>query len=109
MAISGDDVSGWLDSLTDFDLSERRRAAEQRKARAEQTLARLSADARKIDMRRKIVVGAAAIAVARRDADFARRLRAVLDAAVTAPRDRATLGLDPLPSAEAPLLCDDRR
>ncbi len=93
MTISGDDVSGWLDSLTDSDLSERRRAAEQRRARAEQTLARLSADSRKIDVRRKIVVGAAVIAVARRDADFARRLRDLLDGELAAARDRTLVGL----------------
>jgi hypothetical protein len=95
MTISGADVSGWLDSLTDGDLSERRRAAEQRRARAEQTLARLSADSRRIDARRKIVVGGALIAAARRDQEIRAILYRLLNTEIVAPRDRALLGLPP--------------
>lgn len=95
MTISGADVSGWLDSLTDGDLSQRRRAAEQRRARAEQTLARLSADSRKIDTRRKIVIGGALMAAARRDQEIRALLYRLLNAEITPPRDRALLGLPP--------------
>ncbi|HYG88177.1 MAG TPA: hypothetical protein VD978_18175 [Azospirillum sp.] len=111
MTISEDEVSGWLASLDGGDLSKRRRAAEQRLARAQQLLSRLGGDQRRADTRRKILVGGSVLAVARRDPDFARLLRTVLDAAVTAPRDRATLGLDLLRSAgaDAPALYDDRR
>lgn len=97
MAISGDDVSGWLDSLTDFDLSERRRAAEQRKAKAEQTLARLDADQRKVDTRRKIVLGGIIIAAARRDTSFAALIRSLVEAELQQDRDRRLFGLDLLP------------
>jgi hypothetical protein len=97
MTISGDDLSVWLDSLTDSDLSERRRAAERRRARAEQTLARLGVDQRKRDTRLKIVVGAAVMSVARRDPDFARRLRDLLDCELSALRDRVLVGLQPRP------------
>lgn len=99
MTISAETVSNWLDSLSDGDLAERRRAAEKRRARAEQTLVRLNSDARKLDVRRKIVLGGAVIAAARRDADFRGRLRSILDAAVILPRDRAVLGLGPLDTA----------
>ncbi|NYZ13285.1 hypothetical protein HL658_12045 [Azospirillum sp. RWY-5-1] len=95
MTISDSGIAGWLDSLTDGDLADRRRAAEQRRARAEQTLARLSADSRKIDTRRKIVLGGALMAAARRDQEIRAVLYRVLNAEIVAPRDRALLGLPP--------------
>lgn len=105
-----EEIGEWLDSLRDTEIEARRKSAEQRKARAEQALARLGADQRKVDARKKIVIGAAVMSVARRDADFARLLRGVLNGAVTAPRDRSMLGLDPLLSAGADglVLCEDR-
>lgn len=96
MTISENNLTNWLDGLPDDELSARRRAAEQRRARAEQALARLNTDARKIDIRRKIVVGGAVMMIARRDDRFRRLLFEALNGAVTAPRDRALLGLPPL-------------
>lgn len=90
-----DEFAGWLDSLSDIDIQERRQAALKRKARAEIALNRLGADARKIETRRKIVVGAAVMALARREPDFARQLRFILDSELTASRDRIVVGLDP--------------
>lgn len=97
MTITESFVDDWLVSLSDGDLGQRRRAAEQRLARTQQALARLNVDQRKIETRRKIVLGGAVFAAARRDADFRARLRAVLDVAVTTPRDRTLLSLAPLP------------
>lgn len=91
-------VGDWLAGLSGDDLSARRAAAEQRLARSQQALARLNVDQRKIDTRRKIILGGAVIAAARRDSDFRARLRDVLDATVTVPRDRALLGLPPVPA-----------
>ncbi|WP_448190000.1 hypothetical protein [Azospirillum sp. sgz301742] len=112
MTISEDEVADWLASLDDGDLSERKRLAEARRVRAEQALARLGQDQRKIDTRRKIVVGSSVLAAARRDPESSKFLYRVLNAAVTMPRDRALLGLDPLPPADAgagaPAQCDDR-
>ncbi len=99
MTISGNDMANWLDGLSDDELSVRRRIAEQRRARAEQALARLNADARKTDTRRKIVVGGAVMLAARRDDRFRGLLFDTLNAVVVTPRDRAILGLPPLPSA----------
>lgn len=93
MTISELGISDWLDSLTDGALAERRMAAERRLAKSQQVLARLSADKRKIDTRRKIVLGGAVMAAARRDAGFRALLRRILDDALTVPRDRALLGL----------------
>lgn len=104
MTISGDDLSVWLDCLTDSDLSERRRAAEQRRARAEQMLARLGVDQRKRDTRRKILLGSAVIAAARRDSSFAARIRSLLEAELQQDRDRGLFGLDPLPSNALPTM-----
>lgn len=99
MTISESFAGDWLASLDDGDLVQRRRAAEQRLARSQQALARLNADQRKIDTRRRIVLGAAVVAAARRDPDFRARLRDVLNAVMTVPRDRALLGLPSLPNA----------
>lgn len=98
MTISGNDVANWLDGLSDDELSARRRIAEQRRARAEQALARLNADARKTDTRRKIVVGGAVMSAARKDDRFRGLLFEALNAVIVTPRDRAILGLPPLPS-----------
>ncbi|MFD1623513.1 hypothetical protein [Azospirillum griseum] len=96
MTITESFVDDWLVSLSDGDLGQRRRAAEQRLARSQQVLARLNMDQRKIETRRKIVLGAAVLTAARGDSEFRDRLHAVLNEAVTAPRDRALLGLAPL-------------
>ena len=109
MTISGDDVPGWLHSLSDGDLSERRKAAERRKAKAEQALARLGVNQRKVDTRRKIVLGGAIIAAARRDSSFAARLRSLLEAELQHDRDRRLFGLDPLPSNALPTMPVDVR
>lgn len=95
------DVAGWLDSLGDTELEERKRAALERKAKAERALARINATDRKIDTRRKIVLGAAVIAAARRDSSFAVRVRALLEAELR-DRERRLFGLDPLPSDALP-------
>jgi hypothetical protein len=52
---------------------------------------------RKLDTRRKIVVGAAVMAYAELDPSFADRLQEILDVGVTRPVDRAAI-LDLLPS-----------
>jgi hypothetical protein len=93
MTISGNDVEEWLGGLSDDQLEERRKAALHRKARAEQTLARLGADERKRDTRRKIVIGGVVVALARRDQSFAAGLLNVLDRELLAPRDRLLVGL----------------
>lgn len=93
-----------------------RRPLEDRIAAAEQRLARLRAEAarkraraekaeRARDTRRKILVGAVALAEAARDPAFDARLRELLDAALTRPDDRELLGLRPLLHASPP---DDR-
>ncbi len=56
---------------------------------------------RKLDARRKIIVGAAVLAHAEIDPGFADKLRAVLDLAVTRPVDRAAIA-DLLPGTAAP-------
>jgi len=64
-----------------------------RKAEIEQQLKTLEARdkqaARKRDTRQKIVVGAAVLAHAAKDGEFAKTLRAVLNVAVTEERNRA--------------------
>jgi hypothetical protein len=96
MTISESNLANWLDGLPDDEISARRRSAEQRRARAEQALARLNADARRIDTRRKIVVGGAVMSAARRDDRFRGLLFDTLNAVVVTPRDRALLGLPTL-------------
>lgn len=93
MTISGGNVDEWLGGLHGSELDERRKAALQRKAPAEQALARLGADGRKRDTRRKIVIGGVVVALARRDPSFARGLREMLDRELSAPRDRSLVGL----------------
>lgn len=88
-----EEIGEWLDSLRDSEIEARRKSAEQRKAKAEQALARLGSDQRKADTRKKILIGAAALSAARRDVDFAARLLAVLADNVSSSRDRALLGL----------------
>lgn len=67
----------------------------QRKAEIERELKALEAQekqaARKRDARQKIIVGAAVLAHAARDEQFARILRTVLNKAVTEERNRAVI------------------
>ena len=64
-----------------------------------------NADARKIDTRRKIVVGGAVMSAARKDDRFRGLLFEALNATVTTPRDRAILGLPPLPTGSVEENC----
>ena len=68
---------------------------EERKKQIEAKLSALAArekvEARKLDTRRKVIVGAAVLAHAEHDAEFARRLQAVLAVAVLRDGDRAAI------------------
>ncbi|MDR3490321.1 MAG: mobilization protein [Bradyrhizobium sp.] len=75
---------------------------EERKKQIEAKLATLAAHekvfARKRDTRRKVIVGAAVLAHAERDAEFARRLQMVLTLAVMREGDRLAIA-DLLPAS----------
>lgn len=81
------------------DLTQRR---EQIEARRLALLAQKKDADRKHDTRRKIVVGAAVLAHAALDPDFAATLREVLSVAVQRPADRAVIAdfVPPLPGQE---------
>lgn len=95
--------------MTRRSLEDRIAAAEQRLARLKAEAARRRARAEKVerarDTRRKILVGAVALAEAARDPAFDARLRELLNAALTRPDDRELLGLRPLLQASP---SDDR-
>jgi hypothetical protein len=75
--------------------SERIAELAERKKQIEAKLAGLAArerqEERKRDTRRKVVVGAAVLAHAERDAEFSAKLRAVLAMAVLRPADREAI------------------
>jgi hypothetical protein len=87
------------EQLQAFDekLAEADRKRDQIKARADAIRAKKVAEERKLDTRRKIVVGAAVMAYAELDPSFADRLQEILDVGVTRPVDRAAIP-DLLPS-----------
>ncbi len=75
---------------TDEQLEELRKRKQELEAAEEALVARKKAEDRALDTRRKIVVGAAAMAHARIDPVFRRALAAALEKAV-APKDRAVV------------------
>ena len=85
---------------------ERIAALEQKKAQILNRLARLraveSTKARKLDTRRKILAGACVLAIAEKDQDAGKRLRASLDEFLKLDRDRVLFGLKPRPKPPAP-------
>jgi hypothetical protein len=81
----------------DDQLAELTRRQEQIEARRLSLLAAKKAEDRRIDTRRKIIVGAAILAHAELDPTFAHRLRDVLAQAVQRPIDRAVIA-DLLPA-----------
>ncbi len=83
----------------DEQLAELTRRQQQLEARRLSLLAVKKQSDRKQDTRRKIVVGAAALAHAELDPDFADHLREVLDQAVLRPIDRGVIA-DLLPADE---------
>ena len=62
----------------------------------------LAQDERKRDTRRKIIIGAAVLAHAAKDPDFAARLQMALDHATTRAKDRVVIA-DLLPPSEPPV------
>jgi hypothetical protein len=69
----------------------KRERLKKQKAQLRALDAREAVERRKLDTRRKVVVGGAALAHAARDAGFADALRAVLAVAVTRPIDRKVI------------------
>ena len=72
------------------------------RARIQREKARISAQERKQDTRRKIIAGALALAHAQQhpESDFARQLNVLIGQHVTKDQDRALFGLDPLPETQ---------
>ncbi len=91
----------------DQQLAELTRKRDQLEARRQALVAAKKNTDRKLDARRKIIVGAAVLAHAELDPGFADRLRQVLDQAVTRDIDRAVIadllppGTPKLPSSES--------
>jgi len=82
----------------DEQLAELTRKKEQLEARRQALVATKKSADRKLDARRKIIVGAAALAHAELDPSFADKLREVLDQAVLRAIDRDVIA-DLLPAA----------
>ena len=74
-------------------ISELEKQRDQINARLQKERAKVSAQKRKDDTRRKIIVGAALLAHAEHDDTVKVQLWRILDAQVTRPQDRALLGL----------------
>jgi len=72
-------------------IAEEQKKSEEARARIAELKARQRAEDRKKDSHRKIVVGAAAMAHIKIDAQFRKALREALNKAVTDPRHRAVI------------------
>lgn len=72
-------------------IAEEQKKSEEARARIAELKARQRAEDRKKDSHRKIVVGAAAIAHCKIDAQFRKALREALNKAVTEPKHRAVI------------------
>ena len=76
-------------------ISELEKQRDQINARLLKERAKVSAQKRKDDTRRKIIVGAAMLAHAEHDAAVKAQMGRILDQHVTRPQDRVLLGLQP--------------
>ena len=76
-------------------ISELEKQRDQINARLQKERAKVSAQKRKDDTRRKIIVGAALLAHAEHDDTVKAQLWRILDAQVTRSQDRVLLGLKP--------------
>lgn len=76
-------------------ISELEKQRDQINARLQKERAKVSAQKRKDDTRRKIIVGAALLAHSEHDDTVKAQLWRILDTQVTRPQDRVLLGLKP--------------
>ena len=76
-------------------ISELEKQRDQINARLQKERAKISAQKRKDDTRRKIIVGAALLTHAEHDTSVKAQLWRILDQHVTHPQDRTLLGLQP--------------